>query len=132
VEIAAGALDTLNSVTVESESLDPNRPVLATMRLRDLASGMLRAPLRRSVHINPEDHLGGTICSGTYVLPCTVSRRTQRSAKHISLQSPASTITTRVLRLDPNNSLQGADAIVSFGTRSFQLQHAQTLVSYRA
>lgn len=31
--------------------------------------------------------------------------------------------------MDPNNSLQGAGAIVSFGIRSFQLQHAQTLES---
>ena len=58
--------------------------------------------------------------------PCTqFSRRTQRSGNHISLQSSVSTSTTGVLRLDPNNSLQGADAIVSFG---IQPQHAQTLV----
>jgi hypothetical protein len=57
-----------------------------------------------------------TILSGTYVLPCTVSRRTQRSANHISLQSSASINTTGVLRLYPNNSLQGADEIVSFYT----------------
>jgi hypothetical protein len=62
-----------------------------------------------------------TNLSGTYVLTLhTVSRRTQRSGNHISLQSSVSTSTTGVLRLDPNNSLQGADTIVSFGIRSFQ------------
>jgi hypothetical protein len=98
---------------------------------------MLRAPLRRSVHIEIiQRTIGGmylTILSGTYAVltsyPAQFRDATQRSANHISLQSSASTSTTGVLRLDPNNSLESADAIVSFSTRLSQLQHAQTLVS---
>jgi hypothetical protein len=101
--------------------------------LEMLASGKLRAPLRRCVHFEIiQRTIGGmylTILSGTYAVLTSYLAQfrdaTQRSANHISLQSSASTSTTGVLRLDPNNSLEGADAIVSFST----LQHAQTLVS---
>ena len=72
-----------------------------------------------------------TISSGIYVLRRTVSRRTQMQRQSYLPSTFGSTSATGVPRLDPNNSLRPcADAIVSFGPRSFQLQYAsQTLAS---